>query len=554
VPFGWNYAVFYINGAEGRFDNNDGRYWEILACGEDGTPTEGAVNNQALSYDSGRITPVIQFQPDPARAARILEEDLRRHPERLRHFGNLWGFKTEAENESDAAYQKVAGEIERFAAAHSGDAAALEIAFKFVMYNRKHLPAALYDKLFAAVVATNPTSALAGDAMYQQVLAEKDPQKKIAAARAFLEKFPSHKSVPNAYAAIFWAQYKNLSDLGGAENTFREFVKIYPDIADPYVMMARFYVEQKTKLDEAVKLLTRAAELCRSDQPPLKPRPGSAFQILVACWVPPPELREFGLPRLEKDQATIRYWRGQARLLLDDAAGAAEDLASAARVLVDDPKAALALGHAYEKLGKKEAALAAYLDAATAPIQTTRDPEDALEKFFVGGMGSREELDARLAVRMGERRKKMAADYKPRRIDRPAPAFEYTALDGKKINGAALRGQPVVINFWSTWCAPCLLEMPGFVEFQKRNPGVRVLAVEFDSSPEQIKALLERRKLTTLNVAMLGGGTIFSQSGLPQTYVLDAEGRIQFAHQGMLPDVVAILEKDLALLGAAREH
>ena len=78
VPFGWNYAVFYIKTAEGRFENNDGRYWEILSCGEDGTPTEGAVNNQALSYELGKIAPAIQFQPDSAHALQILEEDIKR--------------------------------------------------------------------------------------------------------------------------------------------------------------------------------------------------------------------------------------------------------------------------------------------------------------------------------------------------------------------------------------------------------------------------------------------------------------------------------------------
>ena len=63
-------------------------------------------------------------------------------------------------------------------------------------------------------------------------------------------------------------------------------------------------------------------------------------------------------------------------------------------------------------------------------------------------------MQARIAAHIAARRKKAAADFKPFPIERPAPAFGATLLDGSKVSLASLRGRPVVLNFWAVGAVP----------------------------------------------------------------------------------------------------
>ena len=65
-----------------------------------------------------------------------------------------------------------------------------------------------------------------------------------------------------------------------------------------------------------------------------------------------------------------------------------------------------------------------------------------------------------------------------------APAFALRALDGQTVSLAALRGQPVVVNFWGAWCEQCTRQLPLLVELRQRHPGLPVVGILFRESPE----------------------------------------------------------------------
>ena len=127
--------------------------------------------------------------------------------------------------------------------------------------------------------------------------------------------------------------------------------------------------------------------------------------------------------------------------------------------------------------------------------------------------------------------------------------FEFTTLKGEKFDNAAMRGRPVVLTFWADWCGPCAAEMPGFLEFQRRNPTVTVIAVAVMSELTNVQEIIRKRKWDALTMAQSDvTGTGFGVTAVPQTYVIDRDGRLRFVHRGELPDVVAMLENELALL------
>jgi thiol-disulfide isomerase/thioredoxin len=112
----------------------------------------------------------------------------------------------------------------------------------------------------------------------------------------------------------------------------------------------------------------------------------------------------------------------------------------------------------------------------------------------------------------------------------PAPAFTAPALDGgAPISLASLRGRPVLLNFWASWCEPCQKEMPSLVTFSKEHPGMSVVGLAVNDRPGESRAFA--RKVGAdfplgidrdADVAIDFDATI----GLPISVIIDQQGRI----------------------------
>jgi cytochrome c biogenesis protein CcmG/thiol:disulfide interchange protein DsbE len=112
-----------------------------------------------------------------------------------------------------------------------------------------------------------------------------------------------------------------------------------------------------------------------------------------------------------------------------------------------------------------------------------------------------------------------------------APDFTLQSLDGKTVRLSDLRGKAVVLNFWATWCAPCKIEMPWFVELQKKYgpAGVQFLGVAMDDA--STKEIAEFAQSMNVNYPILiGKESVGDAYGgvqfLPETFYLDRNGKI----------------------------
>ncbi len=121
-------------------------------------------------------------------------------------------------------------------------------------------------------------------------------------------------------------------------------------------------------------------------------------------------------------------------------------------------------------------------------------------------------------------------------LNKPAPSFSMTSLQNERVDLGALRGRVVLLNFWATWCGPCQVEMPRFVEWQERykSEGLSVLGVSMDDDSDPVRSFLRKRKLNypiVMGDEKLGlayGGVL----GLPITYLIDRQGIIRARYQG----------------------
>ena len=111
-----------------------------------------------------------------------------------------------------------------------------------------------------------------------------------------------------------------------------------------------------------------------------------------------------------------------------------------------------------------------------------------------------------------------------------APNFSIVTDDGRKISRSDFGGKLLVLNFWATWCPPCIEEIPSLDAMQKQlaDKGVVVLAVSVDRNPQTYQQFLQKAK-TSFKTARDPEADISSRYGtfkFPETYVINKDGRV----------------------------
>jgi cytochrome c biogenesis protein CcmG/thiol:disulfide interchange protein DsbE len=130
-------------------------------------------------------------------------------------------------------------------------------------------------------------------------------------------------------------------------------------------------------------------------------------------------------------------------------------------------------------------------------------------------------------------------EIKPDGSRKAAPEFTLKDVDGKSVNLSDYKGKVVLLNFWATWCGPCKIEIPWFIDFEQKykDRGFAVLGVAMDDEGlEVVKPYLEKSKVNYRIV--LGNDSVATMYGgidsLPTTFVLDKDGKIASTHIGLV--------------------
>ena len=128
-----------------------------------------------------------------------------------------------------------------------------------------------------------------------------------------------------------------------------------------------------------------------------------------------------------------------------------------------------------------------------------------------------------------------------------APDFILTSLDGSTVDSESLKGDVVVLNFWATWCQPCMSEIPELKEFAAASK-VRVVGIALDENGvNAVKPFVENHRINY--TVLLGDEDLFQRFnglGIPYTLVLDGSQRIVKIYRG--PTTKASLDEDLKMI------
>jgi peroxiredoxin len=145
------------------------------------------------------------------------------------------------------------------------------------------------------------------------------------------------------------------------------------------------------------------------------------------------------------------------------------------------------------------------------------------------------------------------AAVKPDKDRKPAPEFALKDAAGKTVHLSDYKGKVVLLNFWATWCGPCKIEIPWFMDFEQKykDRGFAVLGISMDDDGwAAVKPYIQEHKVNYR--VLLGNESITNLYGgvesLPTTFVIDRNGRVASVHIGLVSkseyqnDIVHLLE------------
>jgi cytochrome c biogenesis protein CcmG, thiol:disulfide interchange protein DsbE len=135
----------------------------------------------------------------------------------------------------------------------------------------------------------------------------------------------------------------------------------------------------------------------------------------------------------------------------------------------------------------------------------------------------------------------------PAQTGKPAPDF--TVSDGStSVQLSKYRGKVVVLNFWATWCGPCIVELPSLLQLHHDQPNLVILGVSIDEDPDAYTTFLARRHVDFITVRdpSQSAAKLFHTEMWPETYVIDRNGKIRSKYVGATdwsdPEIRAFLK------------
>lgn len=112
-----------------------------------------------------------------------------------------------------------------------------------------------------------------------------------------------------------------------------------------------------------------------------------------------------------------------------------------------------------------------------------------------------------------------------------APAWRLKDVNGKDVSSEQFKGKIVVIDFWATWCVPCKVEIPGYIELTKKysKDGLVIVGISTDQAgPEVVKEFMEKNRINYPIVMMDDDvAAAFAPEAIPTTFLIDRAGQIR---------------------------
>ncbi len=355
-----------------------------------------------------------------------------------------------------------------------------------------------------AILAVNRQYALYADVKRIVLAREADWRKEIRAFEALLRRHPA-PALERFIVGLMFQSARRAGDVASMTAYANRIARIDPTDTAPFAMTALAMAAHSTDLPTALAFATRAERAVAEFHPVARPPEVPAEDFAARFSV-------------EQQQATYRTQRALA-------------LHATGAVLLRSGRAAEAEERLRQSvsLNREESTLAHLAEA-------------------LGELGRKDEAQA--LRREGDER--VAADVRKRLTTRPAADFDLEATGGRRYRLSDLKGKIVLVNFWATWCGPCVGEMSLLATtYEKyKAQGVEILAVSTDEASDhgRVKEFAEGQRLPFPVLYDDGVARRFGVNGYPTTVFIDRQGNVRYEEAGAFESSGRRLEIILAEL------
>lgn len=515
----------FTDGTE--FDNNGSKCFPLRFYGKEGKFVKYASAGLANGYVAW--FKYFGIDPDFEASLKLFREEFDNYPQSMKDF--LLTYKrVYAKIDKEKAAEFIKKEIENYEKTLSQSEE--DLGFLMHLYESEKLKEKA-DKTKELILEKYPTGKEAEMIKLNEVYGTKDAAKKSELANRFKEQFPNSKYIAYLYPDPSHA----LIQAGKYEEAY-EAIKKNPNASSVlYNLIAHGMYEKNVNLKLAKEVALKGIGLLDSEvQTSLANRlpfysenqwkkliQSSGYEIIDT----------YGsiLLKLGENTEALKYMTKAYELNGGKSADVNERYAQA-----------LLLNRKFDEAGKN-------LEKFISSGKGSEGMKAMLKQIYVKSKGSDSGFDNYLSVlessALDEMKKKM--------INEPAPKFTLADLDGKKVSLEDFKGKIVIIDFWATWCGPCIASFPSMqkaVEKFANNPNIIFLFVNtWENNVDDKKKNAEdfiKKNSYTFHVLLDNDNKViesYKVNGIPTKFIIDKDGNIRFKSVGFVGSAGGLIEE-----------
>ncbi|MEA1985970.1 MAG: redoxin domain-containing protein [Candidatus Marinimicrobia bacterium] len=186
------------------------------------------------------------------------------------------------------------------------------------------------------------------------------------------------------------------------------------------------------------------------------------------------------------------------------------------------------------KMNRYKEALEATITALRATTGS-EEVKDSLRVYAKNLAYSETEINAIIDEAIQGGRSELKEELLADKLDIPMPSFELLSLNGRLVNSKEFIGKILIVDFWATWCAPCIKEFPHLNELLKKyasDDDIRIIAISTDQDREKVAPFIEENNYQMSIFYNDNTSKAFGVNGIPTLFVVDKKGIIRYKKVG----------------------